>query len=98
MMLGLNWFLDHRVIKMSCHLYVSAWLAEYRLANEALLEGGLVHYWLMWESFGAWVLKARLSSLMRLCLTGRDRLLGCAGLLFTAWDAIPLILIECYTY
>ena len=83
---------------MSCHLYVSARLAEYRLTNQALLEGGLVQYWLVRESFGAWVLKARLSCLMRLCLTVSDHLLSCAGLLFAARHAIPLILIECYTY
>ena len=83
---------------MSCHLYVSARLAEYRLTNQALLEGGLVQYWLVRESFGDWVLKAKLRCLMRLCLTVSDHLLSCTGLLFAARHAIPLILIECYTY
>ena len=98
MMLGLNWFLDHGVIKMSCQLYASTRLTEYRLACEALLEGGLVQYWLGRESFGVGVLKAVLSCLMRLCLASRGHLLSCAGLLFAAGHAILLILIECYTY
>ena len=97
-MLRLNWFLDHSVIKMSYQLYVSARLAEYRLASEALLEGGLGQYWLVREAFGARVLKARLHRLMCLCLAGSDHLLGCAGLLSTARHAISWIYIECYTY
>ena len=87
-MLRLNWFLDHSVIEMSCQLYVSARLVEYRPVSEALLEGGLVQYWLVREAFGARVLKARLHRLMRLRLSGRDHLLGCAGLLSVARQAV----------
>ena len=97
-MLRLNWFLDHGVIKMSCQLGVSGRLAEYRMVGEALLEGGLVRYWLVREAFGARVLKARLDRLMSLSLAGRDHLLGCAGLFSTARHAIPWVYIECYTY